>query len=61
MNELGVTRVSLFNWRKAGMPYVPLGTRAVRYDLYAVLEWLEGRKAASMAFEAVRKIKEESE
>ena len=39
-DELGVTRTTLLRWRKAGMPYVPLGTRALRYNLHDVLEWL---------------------
>jgi len=45
--ELGVSRISLKNWRDAGMPYVPLGTRAVRYNLRDVLEWLADRKMVS--------------
>lgn len=45
--ELGVTRVTLQRWRKRGMPYVALGSRMVRYNLFDVLQWLEERKTAS--------------
>ena len=44
MRELSVSRPTLYAWRCAGMPYVPLGVRSVRYNLADVLEWLEGRK-----------------
>jgi predicted DNA-binding transcriptional regulator AlpA len=47
--ELGVTRTSLLAWRQAGMPYIPLGTRCVRYNLHDVLGWLEQRKTVSRA------------
>ena len=48
-DELGVTRLTLLRWRNAGMPYVPLGTRLVRYSLYDVLGWLEACKNDSRA------------
>lgn len=47
--ELGVTRITLQRWRKAGMPYVALGSRLVRYNLFDVMEWLEKRKVAPRA------------
>lgn len=47
MEELQVSAVALWQWRTQGMPYVPLGTRSVRYSLPDVLGWLEDRKAAS--------------
>jgi len=43
--ELQVTGVTLWQYRKRGMPYVPLGSRCVRYSLPAVMEWLDGFKA----------------
>lgn len=49
MQELGVSRTSLLKWRNAGMPYVSLGTRSVRYNLTDVLEWLSNRKVAPRA------------
>ena len=36
--ELNIKRQTLYRWRCAGMPYVPLGVRAVRYSLHDVLE-----------------------
>jgi len=42
--ELDITPAALYVWRQQGMPYIPLGTRAVRYNLQDVLEWLEARK-----------------
>ena len=45
--ELGVARPTLWAWRNAGMPYIALGTRAVRYNLHDVLDWLNQRKTAS--------------
>jgi len=47
--ELSVSRPTLWHWRNSGMPYVPLGTRAVRYNLHDVLGWLENRKMVSKA------------
>ena len=47
--ELGVTRVTLQRWRKSGMPYVALGSRMVRYNLFDVMQWLEERKTDSRA------------
>ena len=46
--ELSITRASLLSWRNQGMPYVPLGQRMVRYNLYDVLDWLRERKTARM-------------
>lgn len=37
---LSVTRQSVYNWRKEGMPYKKLGS-LVRFDLDEVLSWLE--------------------
>ena len=52
MEELQVSGVSLWQWRKQGMPYVPLGARCVRYSLPDVMEWLSERKAAPRGSEA---------
>ena len=49
MEQLSVTRPCLLQWRNEGMPYVPLGGRAVRYNLDNVLEWLEARDRAYKA------------
>jgi len=48
-NELGIERQSLKRWRDQGMPYLPVGGRNVRYNLYDVLEWLRDRKEAEKA------------
>jgi len=48
-DELGIDRQSLKRWRDAGMPYVPVGSRLVRYNLNDVLGWLQDRKTASRA------------
>ena len=45
--ELKVERVTLWRWRKAGMPYLALGSRTVRYSLPEVLYWLEDRQEAA--------------
>ena len=47
--EFSVTRPTLLSWRRQGMPYVPFGSRMVRYSLPDVCEWLEERKTASRA------------
>ena len=49
MQELSVSRPTLYLWRRDGMPYVPLGASAVRYNLGDVLGWLAERKTASRA------------
>jgi len=49
MEELQVSAVALWQWRRLGMPYVALGARSVRYSLPDVLEWLGARKTASRA------------
>jgi predicted DNA-binding transcriptional regulator AlpA len=41
---LQVGRVALWRWRELGMPYAPLGTRCIRYNLSEVLSWLYERK-----------------
>jgi predicted DNA-binding transcriptional regulator AlpA len=52
--ELGICRASLISWRNEGMPYVPLGGRAVRYCPYDVMEWLRVRDEAYKARRASR-------
>ena len=36
---LGICRVTLFRFRREGMPYIRLGARLVRYDFKQVQEW----------------------
>lgn len=43
MQILKVSKVTLSNWRKEGMPYEKFG-RIVRYDKDKVLEWLRNKK-----------------
>lgn len=38
---LQVGRKFIYQCRKSGMPYLKLGNKLVRYDLNAVLRWLE--------------------
>lgn len=42
MQELGVTRQALVNWREAGLPFFkgPLPKSPVWYDIEEVREWL---------------------
>lgn len=39
---LKVSRQAIADWRKAGMPYMKLGTR-VRFDYDEVINWLKER------------------
>lgn len=41
--RLGVSRVTLTNWRKLGLPYIKLGY-AVRYDVEDVMNWLDSHR-----------------
>ena len=41
---LQVTRPFLIDCRAAGMPYLPIGVRNIRYDLAAVVAWLKENK-----------------
>ena len=43
---LGICRVTLFRFRREGMPYIRLGARLVRYDFKQVQEWFsnEGKE-----------------
>lgn len=52
--ELQLTEVTLWKYRKQGMPYKPLGSRLVRYSLPDVLEWLEGRERVVRPFPCPR-------
>ena len=42
MEYFNVTRGTIINWRKEGMPYKKYGT-IVRFDLDEVMEWLDKR------------------
>jgi len=39
---IGVTEVTIWRWRKEGMPFKKLGTR-IRFEYDSVIEWLEKR------------------
>jgi len=54
MEELQVSAVALWQWRGKGMPYYPLGARCVRYSMPEVMQWLQERKTAPGASEAIR-------
>ena len=41
-NIMKVTRTSIDNWRKEGMPYQKFG-KMVRFDKEEVMEWLKER------------------
>ena len=34
-------KVALWKYRKAGMPFIRMGTRTIRYDVQVVLAWIE--------------------
>lgn len=38
-DELKVERVFLFKCRQAGMPFIRLGSKIIRYDYDSVLKW----------------------
>jgi excisionase family DNA binding protein len=44
--KLKVTRQTISNWRKEGLPFLKLG-RAVRFDLDKVKEWIEKKGASN--------------
>lgn len=37
----GVTKTTLYFWRKRGLPYIRLTQRSIRYDPKAVADWIE--------------------
>jgi excisionase family DNA binding protein len=41
--ELGISRSTLYRWRKEGMPHKKMGHKTIRYDLAEVMKWLEER------------------
>lgn len=41
--RLKVSRQTIIKHRNAGMPYIPVGERGVRYDIEKVLKWLDER------------------
>jgi len=45
--KLNVDRLTLKKWRRKGMPYLPVGTRQIRYDLSSVVKWLDSTFGAS--------------
>lgn len=42
MEHFSVTRQTIYNWRKEGMPYKKY-VKLVRFDLREVIDWLEKR------------------
>lgn len=42
-NRLKVTRQTIYEWRKQGLPYYKFG-KLVRFDYDEVKKWLESRK-----------------
>ena len=40
---LNVSRQTIFNWRKEGMPFYKIN-KAVRFDLVEIKEWLQTKK-----------------
>ena len=44
IEELGVSRITLWRWRTEGLPWVLLGRRSVRYRLTDIQEWLRSRE-----------------
>lgn len=38
-----VTRQTIYEWQKEGMPYDNLGRRMLRYNIEEVREWLKKR------------------
>jgi predicted DNA-binding transcriptional regulator AlpA len=59
--ELQVSEVTLWKYRKQGMPYKPLGARLVRYDLSDVLEWLGSRERVVRPFLASLAVSSDNE
>jgi len=41
--KIGVTRTTINNWRKEGMPFVKFG-KLVRFNELEVMEWLNNKK-----------------
>lgn len=40
----GVSKTTVMNWRKAGIPFVRLGTRMIRFKKEEVEQWLTTRE-----------------
>lgn len=40
---LQVSRQTIYDWRKEGMPYIQINGRSVRFDYDEVIEWLKSR------------------
>ena len=39
-----VTQVTIYNWRKEGMPFITLNGRGIRFEKEPVDEWIRGNK-----------------
>jgi excisionase family DNA binding protein len=42
--QLNISRTTLYRLRKQGLPHIKVGHKTIRYDLVAVLKWLEENK-----------------
>lgn len=54
--ELGVSARQVQRLRTAGMPCVPVGARAVRYDAAACVAWLQAHPGALCPTESTRAV-----
>lgn len=41
--HLKVSSVTIWRWRKEGLPFKKLGPQSIRFDLEEVMKWLEKR------------------
>jgi len=48
MERLKISRVTLYRWRKTGLPEIKIG-RSVRFDPVAVEKWLHEQSAPNRA------------
>jgi excisionase family DNA binding protein len=39
--KLGVTSVTIWRWRKEGLPFKKIGVKSIRFDLAEVEAWIE--------------------
>lgn len=41
LDELRISRMTLWRWKQKGMPVKQLSSRITRYELDKILEWLD--------------------
>ena len=46
--KLGISRNTLYLYRKAGMPYISMGPKCLLYDLDEVIKWFQSRKEVKL-------------